>query len=524
MNRSRRIIVLPLLLLTGLAAGVDAEESPVCWGRTALRNNAAPDAGPLPESWNPGKFDARRENRIDGNNTSADLRNAARNIAWSRPLGDPCYGTPVVADGRVFIATNNAAAYLERSPAEKDLGVLLAFDIENGDFLWQYSIEKLDDGTLDWPGQGLCSNPVVEGDRLWIVTNRCEVVCLSTGPETAGQNDGENDAATSGNPDVPRILWRFDMRDRLGVVPHNMTSNSPLVIDDLVVCVTSNGVGRDDKTVVNPKAPSFLALDKETGETVWSDPGPGAAILDGQWGSPAAWKDRLFFPGGDGLLYCYRLLPRAANDGNLANGTHDTPGPRLVRLWTFDCNPAGTVWKGHGNGDKNTLVATPVVAHDRVYIATGQDPESGDGPAVLWCLDVENGKPVWSYAGRDSKSWEFEDGFHRTIGSVVVDADLLLVGDFSGILHCLDAHTGALHWTHDARSAIWGGPLAADGKFYIGTGDGDVLVLKAAPEFRLLATVEMNGAVYGSPVVRDGAIYLAVNKALYKICVRKDKQ
>jgi hypothetical protein len=56
--------------------------------------------------------------------------------------------------------------------------------------MWQYSAEKLPIGMLhDWPFQGLVSSPLVEGDRMWFVSNRHEVVCL----DARGFFDGEND-------------------------------------------------------------------------------------------------------------------------------------------------------------------------------------------------------------------------------------------------------------------------------------------------------------------------------------------
>jgi hypothetical protein len=50
-----------------------------------------------------------------------------------------------------------------------------------GTFLWQDSSEKLASGRVhDWPLQGICCSPLVEGDRLWYVSSRGEVKCLDT--------------------------------------------------------------------------------------------------------------------------------------------------------------------------------------------------------------------------------------------------------------------------------------------------------------------------------------------------------
>lgn len=90
-------------------------------------------------------------------------------------------GRAVVADGKVFVGTNNAAGYLDRFPPSIDLGVLLCFDAGDGRFLWQASHQKLATGLInDWPLQGVTSSPTVDGQRLWYVSNRAEVVCLDT--------------------------------------------------------------------------------------------------------------------------------------------------------------------------------------------------------------------------------------------------------------------------------------------------------------------------------------------------------
>ena len=87
----------------------------------------------------------------------------------------------MVANGQVYVGSNNGAGYLKRYPARIDLGVLLCFNEADGKFLWQHSNEKLPTGRVhDWPMQGVCATPLVEGKRLWYVTNRGEVVCLDT--------------------------------------------------------------------------------------------------------------------------------------------------------------------------------------------------------------------------------------------------------------------------------------------------------------------------------------------------------
>jgi hypothetical protein len=149
------------------------------WGGTPDRNNT-PDATNVPTEWDVGEFDGDGK-WVPGSGT---------NIKWVAQLGSQSYGNPVVANGKVYVGTNNGAGWISRYPAEIDLGCLLCFNEADGKFLWQHSSEKLPTGRVhDWPLQGICCAPLVEGDRLWFVTSRGEVRCL----DTEGFHDGEND-------------------------------------------------------------------------------------------------------------------------------------------------------------------------------------------------------------------------------------------------------------------------------------------------------------------------------------------
>ena len=163
------------------------------------------------------------------------------------------------------------------------------------------------------------------------------------------------------------------MMKELGVFPHNMSASSPNIDGDLVYVVTGNGVDESHIVIPAPDAPSFIAVNKMTGEVVWDKVGPGDKILHGQWSSPAigviGGVKQVVFPGGDGRLYAYE--PETGKE-----------------LWNFQCNPEGTVWKLGGRGTRNKLIATPVIYNDRVYIAMGQDPEHGEGPGHMYAVDA----------------------------------------------------------------------------------------------------------------------------------------
>ena len=83
---------------------------------------------------------------------------------------------------------------------------------KTGEFLWQITHEKLSAGRVnDWPFQGVASSPLIEGDRLYYVSNRAELVCADTKGFRDEENDGPvTDEKLKGKFDGD-IVWKFDM-------------------------------------------------------------------------------------------------------------------------------------------------------------------------------------------------------------------------------------------------------------------------------------------------------------------------
>jgi outer membrane protein assembly factor BamB len=493
------------------------------WGGSPARNNV-PEGKNIPVEW--------------------DVE-TGKNIKWSMPLGSETYGNPVVANGKAYVGTNNGSGYLSRYPSKVDLGVLLAFDATNGKFRWQHSSEKLPTGRVhDWPNQGICSAAMVEGERLWYVTSRGEVVCLDTEGFADGENDGPFNSEPNQNADEADVVWKLDMMNQLGVSQHNMCSCSVTAAGDLLFVNTSNGVDESHIAIPRVEAPSFICLDKNSGQLLWSDNSPGKNVLHGQWSSPAyavlGGVEQVIFGGGDGWLYSF------AARGN--NGQSNL-------LWKFDCNPKESLYQLGGRATRNHIIGTPVVYDGLVYVAVGEDPEHGEGVGHLWCLDPTkkgdvsptivynasdpqkpvphkrlqalvakdgdferdnaNSAAVWHYVGENPN--EFEQSMHRSCGTVAIKDGLLFIADFSGLFHCLDAKTGKAYWTHDMLAASWASPLIVDGKVYIGDEDGDISIFNLSKEKELLAEINMGSAVYTTPIVANDVIYIANRNRVFAI-------
>jgi outer membrane protein assembly factor BamB len=461
------------------------------------------------------------------------IEEGSKDVKWSADLGSKAYGGPVIAGGKVYVGTNNMKPrdkkYIQNGEPI-DMGVVMAFSEADGKFLWQHAYHKLAAGRVqDWPKEGICSTPQLDGNKLYFVNNRCEVVCSDT--------DGKE-------------LWKLDMIKDLGVFPHNLAVCSPLLVGNHLFLVTSNGVDEGHINVPAPKAPSFLKLDvSKKGQVLWQDNSPtirltqvpkegdqldffkrlvnrGELIQHGQWSNPAYavvnGQKQVIFPGGEGKVYSF-----------------DPDTSKLI--WTFDCNPKDAKYELAGKGTRSDFIATPVIHDNKVYIGVGQDPEHEYGVGHLWCIDMTkkgdvspelvtdnsvdppktkpnpNSAMVWHFGGPAPKGTGRNYLFGRTMSTCAIHDGLCYAAELAGYVHCLDAKTGKHYWTHDTKANIWSSPFWADDKIYLGTDDGAIWVFAHGKEKKVLAQNDMETAVRATPVVAGGVLYVMTENKLYAI-------
>jgi outer membrane protein assembly factor BamB len=444
------------------------------WGGTPDRNMVSGERG-LPTEW--------------------DVK-TKKNVKWTATLGSQSYGNPVVAGGMVFVGTNNDGLRDPRQPGDR--GVLLAFRAGDGEFLWQITHEKLASGRVnDWPYQGVASSPLVEGDRLYYVSNRAELVALDTQGFRDKENDGPvTDEKLTGQKDAD-VVWKFDMIAEVGSFPHNLANSSPVSFGDLVYVSTSNGHDESHVKVPSPGAPALIAVHKATGKLVWQDNSVGDRILHGQWASPTVGRiggvDQVIMGQGDGWIRGYEA----------ATGK---------KLWEFDTNPKDSVWPK----TRNELISTAVVHDGLVYIANGQDPEHGEGVGHLYAIDATRRGDI-TQTGR---VWHF-DRIRRSISTAAIQDGIVYYPDYSGFLHALDAKTGQELWTHDMFASVWGSPLVAEGRVYLGDEDGDVVILQAGRVKKVLGEMAMGSSVYSTAVPAGGVLYISDRSQLYALAASK---
>ena len=514
MRRHRRISlpgwillfsVCTVVPLTGRVAADRAQ-----WGQRWSRNMMSEEQG-LPDAFDPA---------------------TGKNIKWVARLGTETHATPVIAQGRVFIGTNNGAP---RDPQHRgDRGVLMCFNEKDGRFLWQLAAPKLKASIYwDWPHAGICSPATVDDNRLYITSNRGEVLCLDPAGMANG-NDGpymdefRPGPAADETPAKTRafaadILWLFDILKECGVRQHDSAHSSILAHGRFLYVNTSNGVDDSHRKIDAPDAPSLIVLDKASGRLVATDGEQiGPRIFHSTWSSPALGEVHgralIFFCGGDGVVYAFEPL---GSDIPGAAGWGPAPAAgkvaKLRKVWQFDCDPGAPKeavhrYNGNRRESPSNIKSMPVFHNNRVFVTVGGDLWWGKRQAWLKCIDATRTGDIT----KTGELWSYPLERHSMCTPAIHDG-LVYVGDSGRKVHCVDAETGKPYWTHAVEGEVWASPLLADGKVYFATRQGEVLVFRAGKEKKLLAGIDMNGPVSSSPVAANGVLYITTMTHLYAV-------
>jgi outer membrane protein assembly factor BamB len=443
---------------------------------------------------------------------------------WEVRLGSHQYSIPTLAGGRVYVGADDAAIQRE-GYMRTGGGAVLCLDRATGRLVWQLPIPRYEDGLkapyhfVQWKC-GVCSGPLVNGDRVYVIGNRGDVLCLDKFGQANG-NDGPflNELEYMGLAKTPGaklepadgdILWRYDMLTETGLNGHDVVGSTLLLHGDLLYACTSNGIDDRHHRIPKPLVPSLIVLDKRNGQLLaWDDEKIGQRMLHCNWSSPSAARvgDRtlILFGGGDGNLYAFAEPAPPFQPGVVQT---------LKKVWSCECNPPGYRTRDgqplpYSRSERNSpegpseIIGTAVFYEGRVYVALGQSPVHGVGQGCLWCVDAATGAPVWS-----------SQLVERTLATVAIADGLLYIPDYTGTLHCFDAATGQRVWSHPLESKTWcASCLVADGKVYLGTEANFLWVLKAGREKQVLSKTRLKSTPI-TLTAAEGVLYLPLQNSL----------
>jgi outer membrane protein assembly factor BamB len=500
----RLALTLSLLSLAHVAVAADQPQ----WGQRFSRNLVSTEMN-LPASFDP---------------------DTGENVRWVVDLGSSSYATPVIAEGRVLVGTNNDPP---RDPNNRgDRGVLLCLDETDGKLVWRLAVPKRDQFN-DWPNVGICSPPTVERGRVYVMSNRGEVLCLDLAGQANG-NDGPftdearymvpaDHAPLEIGPQHADIIWKFDMFEELGVQTHDEMHSSPLLHGDVLYVGTSNGVDGTHRHIPAPEAPSLIALDKNSGRLLARDREPiGANITHSTWSSPSlgnvGGRELIFFGAGNAICYAFEPLDSKALPLPLGEGRGEGADVlALKKVWQYDCDPGSprgelTVYQGNRRTGPSTITGMPVFHDGRVYVTAGGDLWHGKLECFLHAIDASGTGDIT----KSGRVWAAPLKRHCMSTPSIHDG-LVYIADCGRQVSCIDIKTGKVVWVHQADGDIWSSTLVADGKVYVGSLRGDFWTLAAGRDYKVLSRVNLGDPVHATPTAANGTLYVGTMRRLFAI-------
>ena len=479
------------------------------WGEAWSRNMVSGEKG-LPETFDP---------------------KSGTNVKWSARLGTETYSSPIVAGGRVYIGTNNEEPRDANHKA--DSGVLMCFEEKTGELLWQLVVPKREEDPYhDWPKTGMPSPVTVEGERVYLVNNRGEAMCLDARGMTNG-NDGPyreeaghmlprttNSVALGVAPEAGAkdadIIWLFDLTKGAGIWSHDGAHSSVLIHGDYLYLNSGTGVDNTHKKIRSPDAPSLVVLDKRTGQLVARDQEHIAPdIFHCTWCSPSmgevGGRPLIFFGAGNGVLYAFETF--AGKGGGESTGGVS----RLKKVWQLDFDPGAPKedihrYLSNRREGPSAFYGMPVFVDGRIYVAAGGDHWWGKNEAWLKCIDANKA----GQGGTNAVIWSYPLERH-VLGTPAVYRGMVFIADCGRMMHCVEAETGKAYWTQELKGEVWASPLVADGRVYLGTRSGEFWVFAASKEKKVLSTVDFGAPIGSTATAANGTLYVNTLTKLYAL-------
>jgi outer membrane protein assembly factor BamB len=334
---------------------------------------------------------------------------------------------------------------------------LWAVSKRDGKLLWK---QKLGAGNVKLRKHNMSSpSPVTDGRAVWTITG--------TGVLKAFDFAGKE-------------LWSRDIQQDYGQFGLNWGyASSPLLHEDSLYVQVLHGMKTDEPSYV-------LRVNKTTGKTVWKVERPTDAIRE----SPDAYTT-------PALLRYGKTTEIVVTGGDVVTGHDPATGKEL--------------WRGKGLNPENApfyrIVASPIAVDGVVYAPTRVKPllafragGRGDVTATHLLWSTPNGPDV---------------------PTPVTDGKYFYIVNDKGIVYCLDAKTGKeVYGQQRIKPGTYSSsPVLADGKIYVTSEDGLTSVIKAGPQFEVLAENPLGEYTLSSPAVSGGQLFIKTSNALY--CIGK---
>jgi outer membrane protein assembly factor BamB len=399
---------------------------------------------------------------------------SASNVLWRSPIAGLGHSSPAIWGNTVFVTTavssDPNATFKPGLYGDGDASsdrshhrwMVIAIDKKSGKPLWErVAVEGLPRDKRHIKSTYASSSPATDG----------RLVVAWFGSQGVFAYD------MNGN-----LRWKVDL-GRLDVGAYDLAgyewgpASSPVIWNDLVILQCDN---QNDSFVI--------ALNASTGQTVWKT---DRAELP-SWGTPT-------------------VMPTASGPVLVTNASNFIRG--------YDAGSGKELWRL--GGSSKITAPTPVFSEGLAVVASGRQPEGpifvvradARGEITLQKNQTSNKAVVWSRTSRGPY-----------MPTPLIYRGVLYVLHNNGVFDAYNFRTGREIYRQrlpNIGSGFSASPVAADGKIYLSSEDGEISVVAAGPGFRLIASNDMGEPLMATPALSDGVMYVRGSKTLYAIGRKK---
>jgi outer membrane protein assembly factor BamB len=382
------------------------------------------------------------------------------NVLWSTPIPGLGHSSPIVWGDRIFLTTavsedpdavfryGTDGRQDRRSDRARNAWFVYAIDRRSGDVAWAREVTSGNPKVQRHPKNSYASaTPATDGTHV--------VVLVATGGLFCYDVDGA-------------LLWDRDLGPLDAGASYDETyqwgaASSPIIWQRTVIVQADQQQG------------SFVAaFDITTGEEVWRTP----RDLISSFSTPT-------------IHVGPERTELVTNGAGTMHGYNPATGEELWRM----------------SGSSLNTAPTPVSAEGLVYVASGYrtQPIFAIRPGAVGDISLADGETSSAQVAWSSP----RDGPYIT--TPLVYRGYLYVVSANGVLTVFDAATGARAYKQrigEIGGAYSASPVAADGRIYLTSEDGDIFVVKAGPEYELLATNRMGEVCLATPAISEGQMFI----------------
>jgi len=366
---------------------------------------------------------------------------------------------------------------------------------------------------IELPGGGH-SSPVLWGDKLFI---------------TSGDQHVGHSVLLALSVSDGRVLWQKEYSlSKYRPNKLNSFATATPVVDAVHVYVL----------LTSPEETILAALD-HSGAEIWKRTFEGVLCQHGAGTSPIIYNDMIIF-----------------------THEHESSSSKNARsLWiAVDCKTGETRWTIDRQTGPKTSYSTPciytptqgkpqLIFNSNAHGMTGVDPAAGkviwevasafparvvsspviaDGLLIGTCGDGGSGKCLTAIRPGSSdgliqpeEAYKIDIGIRPYVPTSVYMNGLLFTFHDQGYVSCLRAATGERIWQEKPAGKFFCSPVWADGRLYCITMDGDVVVIRAAETYELLAINLLGETSHATPAIAGGRMYLRTYSHLFSVGGKK---